>query len=59
MGKQVSIIKFTGHVGNLIGYRRNGEYFSRSAPEKVRRTAATRRAARAFGVASRKAGVCP
>lgn len=57
MGKQISIIKFTGRVGNLIGYQRDGEYFFRSAPEKVRRTAATRRASKAFGVASRKAAL--
>ncbi|RPD42361.1 hypothetical protein [Chitinophaga barathri] len=57
MGKQISIIKFTGRVCNLIGYRRGGEYFFRSAPEKVRRTTATRRASRAFGIASGKAAL--
>jgi hypothetical protein len=54
MAKQRSIIPFTGKLGNLIGYERNGEYFLRSMPEVVRQTAATRRAARRFGMASRK-----
>ena len=54
MAKQMSIIPFTGKLGHLIGYKRNGEYFLRSMPEKVRQTAATRRASRRFGMASRK-----
>jgi len=54
MAKQTSIIPFTGKLGNLIGYERNGEYFLRSMPEIVRQTHATRRAARRFGMASRK-----
>ncbi|MGF6844776.1 hypothetical protein QFZ51_000011 [Chitinophaga sp. W3I9] len=40
MGKQVGIISFTGKLGNLIGYRRNGQYFVRTMPETVRQTAA-------------------
>ncbi|RPD38159.1 hypothetical protein [Chitinophaga barathri] len=55
MGKQTGLLQFTGRLGNVIGYRRNGEYFLRSAPEEVRQTPATRRASRAFGIASRKA----
>ncbi|RPD42160.1 hypothetical protein [Chitinophaga barathri] len=55
MGKQTSLLKFTGRLGDVIGYRRNGEYFVRSAPEEVRQTPATRRASRAFGIASRRA----
>lgn len=54
MGKQTSVIKFTGRVGNLIGYRRNGVHFVRSAPDQVRQSSATRRASRNFGIASRK-----
>ena len=54
MAKQVGILKFTGRVDNVIGYRRNGVYCVRTMPETVRQTAATRRAARSFGVASRK-----
>ncbi|HEY9258360.1 MAG TPA: hypothetical protein VIP81_10315 [Chitinophaga sp.] len=54
MAKQMSIIPFTGKLGHLIGYKRNGKYFLRSMPESVRQTAATRRASRRFGIASRK-----
>ena len=54
MAKQMSIIPFTGKLGHLIGYKRNGKYFLRSMPESVRQTAATRRASWRFGVASRK-----
>jgi hypothetical protein len=54
MAKQMSVIPFTGKLGSLIGYKRNGQYFLRSMPERVRQTAATRRASRRFGVASRK-----
>jgi hypothetical protein len=54
MAKQMSVIPFTGKLGPLIGYKRNGQYFLRSMPESVRQTAATRRASRRFGIASRK-----
>jgi len=54
MALQVGIHKFTGRLDNVIGYRRNGKYFLRSMPDKVRQTAATKRAARRFGIASRK-----
>jgi hypothetical protein len=54
MAKQNSLIPFTGTLGNLIGYERNGQFFLRSKPEIVRQTLATRRAARRFGIASRK-----
>ncbi|MGO4293334.1 hypothetical protein [Chitinophaga sp. RAB17] len=54
MAKQMSIISFTGKLGNLIGYKRNGNYFLRSMPQSVQQTAATRRASRRFGIASRK-----
>lgn len=57
MAKQTSIIPFTGKLGNLIGYERNGEYFLRTMPEIVRQTHATRRAARRFGMVSRKAAL--
>lgn len=50
----MSIIPFTGRIGELIGYQRNGKYFLRGMPETVRQTNATRRAARRFGIASRK-----
>ncbi|MGO4293080.1 hypothetical protein [Chitinophaga sp. RAB17] len=54
MAKQMSILPFTGKLGPLIGYKRNGQYFLRSMPESVRQTTATRRASRRFGIASRK-----
>ncbi|MGO4288322.1 hypothetical protein [Chitinophaga sp. RAB17] len=54
MAKQMSVIPFTGKLGTLIGYKRNGHYFLRSMPESVRQTTATRRASRRFGIASRK-----
>ncbi|MCW3464417.1 hypothetical protein [Chitinophaga nivalis] len=57
MAKQVSIITFTGRLGNLIGYSRNGQHFLRSMPAIVRQTAATRRAAQRFGMASKKAAL--
>jgi hypothetical protein len=57
MAKQTTLLTFTGRLGNLIGYCRNGKYFLRSMPETVRQTTATRRAARRFGAASRKAAL--
>jgi len=54
MAKQIGLLRFTGKLGNIIGYRRNGNYFVRTMPEAVRQTAATRQASRNFGVASRK-----
>lgn len=57
MARQNSLIIFTGKLGNLIGYQRNGRYFLRSAPEKVKQTPATRRAARRFGMISKKAAL--
>ncbi len=57
MAKQISLITFTGKLGNLIGYERGGKYFLRSMPEIVRQTTATRRAAQRFGIASRKAAL--
>ncbi|MDR6570558.1 hypothetical protein [Chitinophaga ginsengisegetis] len=54
MAKQTGILQFTGRLGNIIGYRRNGSYFIRTMPETVRQTSATRKAAQHFGIASRK-----
>jgi hypothetical protein len=54
MAKQTGLFKFTGKLDNVIGYRRNGAHFVRSMPETVKQTGATRRAARAFGMASKK-----
>ncbi len=49
-----SVITFSGKVGNLIAYKRNGKHCLRSMPETVRQTANTRKAAKWFGAASRK-----
>ncbi|WP_298735021.1 hypothetical protein [uncultured Chitinophaga sp.] len=54
MALQTGELKFTGRLDTVIGYRRNGKYFLRNMPHKVRQTAATKRAARRFGMASRK-----
>ncbi len=54
MAKQTGLIQFTGKLGNVIGYRRNGAWCMRSLPEKVRQTTATRQASRNFGIASSK-----
>src|SRR5262245_40815079 len=54
MAKQTSILTFTGKLGNLVGYRRNGKHCLRSMPVNVRQTAATRHAAQRFGMASKK-----
>ncbi len=49
-----SLIPFTGRLGNIIAYKRNGKHCLRTVPETVRQTANTRRAAKTFGAASRK-----
>ncbi|ACU62409.1 hypothetical protein [Chitinophaga pinensis] len=54
MAKQTSLITFTGKLGNMIGYQRKNHYFLRSAPDTVRQTENTRRAAKRFGSASKK-----
>ncbi|SFD85564.1 hypothetical protein SAMN05518672_103534 [Chitinophaga sp. CF118] len=55
MARQESLLKFTGKLGNVIGYRNKKEYLLRSASATVRQTSATKRAAKDFGIAS-KAG---
>ncbi|ASZ11557.1 hypothetical protein KTO58_17230 [Chitinophaga pendula] len=54
MATQNGIITFTGRLGNMIGYYRNGLHYFRSKPTSVRQTTATKIAARLFGQASRK-----
>ncbi len=49
-----SPITFSGKLGNVIAYKRNGRHCLRSMPEFVRQTDNTRRAAKWFGAASRK-----
>jgi hypothetical protein len=55
MARQESLLKFSGKLGNVIGYRNKKDYLLRSASATVRQTSATKKAARDFGTAS-KAG---
>lgn len=57
MARQTSLITFTGKLGNVIGYQRKDQHFLRSAPETVRQTENTRRAAQRFGIASKKSAL--
>ncbi|WP_119079145.1 hypothetical protein [Chitinophaga alhagiae] len=53
MATQTSLLKFTGKVGNLIGYRVGKKYYLRSAPEQVRQSPHSKVSSRHFGKASR------
>ncbi|HJT75517.1 MAG TPA: hypothetical protein VJ720_15880 [Chitinophaga sp.] len=55
MATQNSIISFTGRLGNMIGYRRNGKLCLRSRPITVGQTMRTKRASQRFGMASKNA----
>lgn len=55
MGKQTSIVKYTGKVGHMVGYYHKGKLCFRSLPEQVNRSQATKLSATDFGTAS-KAG---
>lgn len=55
MGKQRSIVRYTGKVGNTVGYYHKGKLCVRSLPEFVNRSEATKLSATDFGTAS-KAG---
>ncbi|PSL27674.1 hypothetical protein [Chitinophaga ginsengisoli] len=57
MARQKGILPFTGPLGDRVGYRRNGEYFTRKRPLYVRQTAATKLAAKDFGTASKGAAL--
>lgn len=52
-----SLFPFTGKLGNVIGYRRNGKFCLRSRPTTVQRTAPTKRASKRFGMASKTAAL--
>lgn len=52
MAIQTGQFPFTGRIGNVIGYERNGKHYLRSMPTRVYQTSATQKAARRFGVAS-------
>ncbi|WP_109700322.1 hypothetical protein [Chitinophaga deserti] len=49
-----AMMPFTGKLGNVISYKRNGKHCLRTVPQTVRQTDNTRRAAKTFGAASRK-----
>jgi hypothetical protein len=53
MAKQNTILKYSGKLGDQIGYRRGKQYFLRQASAVVRQTTATKRAAKDFGTASK------
>jgi hypothetical protein len=58
MPKQESIIHISGRLGDKVYYRRKDrknrtQYWVRSAPETVKQTLATKRAAKNFGTASK------
>lgn len=57
MARQRTPVPLTGKWANKIGYERDGQFFLRSAPEKVNQTPATIRAAKRFGRYCRKARV--
>jgi len=54
MAKDLNI-QFSGRIGPLIGCLRDGKYYYRSRPQKVRQTKATKQSSNNFGLAS-KAG---
>lgn len=57
MARQKGVLPFTGPLGEMVGYRRNGEYFLRKKPLYVRQSAATKLAAKDFGTASKGAAL--
>lgn len=57
MARQKTPITLSGKWGDKIGFQRNGNFFVRSAPQRVNQTVATRRASKRFGRYSRKGRV--
>src|SRR4051812_30489899 len=62
MAKQVSIFRISGRLGNQVYYYRKDkknrkQYLVRRAPETVKQTTATRRAAIDFGLASKSSSL--
>ncbi|WP_343703083.1 hypothetical protein [Chitinophaga sp.] len=53
MATQTSLLKFTGKLGNVIGYRVGKKYYLRSMPEEVRQSSRSKVSSRHFGKASR------
>ncbi|KAA2245678.1 hypothetical protein F0L74_06905 [Chitinophaga agrisoli] len=57
MATQTSVIKFTGKLGDIIGYRCGKKHHLRTRPEHIHQTAATKQAAQNFGINSRKSKI--
>jgi hypothetical protein len=53
MGTQTGILKFTGRVGDVIGYRVGNQYHLRSMPQRVRQSPRSKISSRCFGRASK------
>jgi hypothetical protein len=53
MARQTCILRYSGKLGNQIGYRKGKHCFIRQAPAVVRQTTATKKAAADFGTASK------
>jgi hypothetical protein len=53
MARQSTILKFSGKLGDQVGYRKGKHYFMRKAPTVVKQTTATKEAAADFGTASK------
>jgi hypothetical protein len=53
MARQESLIKFTGKLRDVIGYKDKDNYLLRSVPGMVQQTPATKKAATDFGTASK------
>ena len=62
MAKQVSTFRISGRLGNQVYYYRKDkknrkQYLVRRAPEIVKQTTATKRAATDFGIASKSSAL--
>ena len=57
MARQQGVLSFTGPLGDMVGYRRNGKYLLRKRPLFVRQSPATKLAAKDFGTASKGAAL--
>jgi hypothetical protein len=53
MARQTSMLTFTGRLGQLSGFRRNGKHYFRNRPDGIHHTPNMKRAAQRFGQASR------
>src|SRR5688500_10353271 len=53
MATQTGILKFTGRLGDVIGYRVGDKYHLRSMPQQVRQSSRSKTSSRQFGKASK------